>query len=232
METPIPAYIISLFFLFPFFPLSFVSTPTPTMSTDFVLPQIIDNDDGSWGPSGSHLPTGFKESVLASSLFSSLPSDPKTFNENSIPYAHYNKADRIERIVEWYDAPTGQASTSSARPSSSAYNNSNNRTRRDGASGTTNDAFGYVHGEDEKSFSLVDNKSSAGLKPRNQGGLGINRAGGGAARGVNGRPAVPAGKGVVQPAKGGPQQKSYGRNWNQVSFEDSVLGVSKTKACF
>ncbi|CDZ98729.1 eukaryotic translation initiation factor 3 subunit 7 [Phaffia rhodozyma] len=179
------------------------------MSTDFVLPEIIDNADGSWGPSGSHLSTGFKD----------------------IPYAHYNKADRIERIVEWYDAPAGQASSSSARPSSAAYNA---RTRRDGASsGTTNDAFGYVHGEDEKSFSLVDNKSSAGLKPRNQGGLGIGRIGGGGNRG--GRGGAQAGRGGAQAARGGAQQRNYTRgggrggfnNWNQnTRVRESSVAIS------
>lgn len=31
---------------------------------DFTLPPVIDNDDGSWGPTTVLLPGAFKESVL------------------------------------------------------------------------------------------------------------------------------------------------------------------------
>ncbi|KAL7412972.1 eukaryotic translation initiation factor 3 subunit D [Mrakia frigida] len=169
---------------------------------DFVLPEIIDND--SWGPSGSHLPGAFKD----------------------IPYAHYNKSDKIDRIAEWYDAPS---STSNPSRSNANRSSSNRRDQQPAGGPSTNNAFGYVHDEDEKSFSLVDNKSGAGVKPR--GGVGLSRGGRGGASGGASRGGANAGQrngaGAGGNARGGQRggaqrgggQRGGGRggwnSWNQ-----------------
>lgn len=148
----------------------------------------------------------------------------------SVPYAHYNKADKIDRIAEWYDSPN--ASQGPSRPSATRA------PRRDAGAGAAgavvNNAFGYVHDEDEKSFSLVDNKSGAGLKPRGGGGL----ARGGARPGA--RTAQASGqRGQVQNQRNAQRTNQRGgrggggggrpgwRDWNQVCCLVDLLRISE-----
>jgi len=131
----------------------------------FVLPTLQDNDDGSWGPSTSQVPSQFKE----------------------IPYVPYSKSDKITHVADW--------STESASADANARTRGpQGRPRREayGASSSAAAAFGYVHDEDEKSFSLVDSgRAAAQLSSRGRGsGLLGNRGrgrGGFASRGTAGR---------------------------------------------
>ncbi|WWC61271.1 eukaryotic translation initiation factor 3 subunit D [Kwoniella dejecticola CBS 10117] len=97
------------------------------MALNFTLPHIQDNADGSWGPSTSALPAQFKD----------------------IPYAPFSKSDKITRVADWHDLPADaqggrQRQGQPRRQGREAYG---------AAEGTV---FGFVHDEDEKSFSLVD----------------------------------------------------------------------------
>ncbi|KAK4687723.1 translation initiation factor 3 subunit D, partial [Tremellales sp. Uapishka_1] len=137
------------------------------MSLAFTLPLIHDNEDGSWGPSTSTLPAQFKD----------------------IPYAPFSKSDKITRIADWHDPAldsvpaTGAARGAARQPYSIS---ANRRPGREAYGASESNAFGYVHDEDEKSFSLVDNSASRAVrgKPtaRGRGGRGLT-AGRGAGRG-------------------------------------------------
>lgn len=88
----------------------------------FALPTILDNGHG-WGPCGL----------------------PDTDDTDGLPFAPFNKNDRLGRISDW--TQQGQMN------------------RRGGRGGRFNQAFGmgqgmfqYRHEDDESSFSLVDNK--------------------------------------------------------------------------
>ena len=114
------------------------------MSTppSFSLPEINDQD-GAWGPSSSHLPAQFKD----------------------IPYAPYSKSDKLGRFADWNDldgtarAGTGAPAPTGAPRSGGRYGG---RGREQTAFGSgTASAFAYFHVEDEASFSLVDNKTAA-----------------------------------------------------------------------
>lgn len=151
---------------------------------------------------------------------------------SSVPYAHYSKSDnQLGKIAEWYDAPSSSAGP--ARPSASSRPQRRDQAGPDAA----NNAFGYVHDADEKSFSLVDNRSGA-VKPRGGGGLRTGAGGrGGASRGGAGA----GGRGGFGNARGGNQrgggQRGGGRggagggrggwrDWNQVgSFLARSLGL-------
>ncbi|ODO03489.1 eukaryotic translation initiation factor 3 subunit D [Cryptococcus wingfieldii CBS 7118] len=103
---------------------------------DFFLPQIHDNPDSSWGPSSSALPSQFKDC--------------------SIPYAPFSKSDKITRIADWHDSQT-----EAAGPRAGRTGQSGRRTAYGAAEGTV---FGFVHDEDDKSFSLVDSGVRAGAR--------------------------------------------------------------------
>ncbi|NXD32341.1 EIF3D factor, partial [Spelaeornis formosus] len=106
---------------------------------DFVLPPINDNPDGTWGPSTSTLPSSFKD----------------------IPYAPYSKSDKITRIADWHD------SADLNRPAGrTAYASGARRGGREAYGASESNAFGYVHEEDERSFSLVDSGARAGTRAK------------------------------------------------------------------
>ncbi|KLO10228.1 translation initiation factor eIF-3, subunit D [Schizopora paradoxa] len=122
----------------------------------FELPKIQDNPDGGWGPSASSIPADFK------------------FKD--IPYAPFAKSDKISRFADW----NGVAGDDKQGGQGAAYGGragAGNR-RRDGApafgSGLAN-AFADLRIDDEASFSVVDNRTTA---PR-RGGPGFNRGRGG-----------------------------------------------------
>ncbi|KAI0068546.1 translation initiation factor eIF-3 subunit D [Artomyces pyxidatus] len=154
----------------------------------FTLPPIHDNPDGGWGPSTSNLPENFK------------------FKD--IPYAPYSKSDKLGRFADWNDI-SGDNRQSAA---GAANLRAGGRGRRDGAqafgSGAPS-AFAFQV-EDESSFSLVDNKTSA---PRRGGGFARGRGGG---RGGNsyGRGAPRGGaRGGFQSGRGGGGQRGGRRGW-------------------
>lgn len=102
----------------------------------------------------------------------------------SIPYAPFQKSDKIHRIADWHDPALD--------PSGRTRNAYGGRTRAAYGAGEAN-AFGYVHEEDEKSFSLVDSgkpmtKSKNTLRPpMTRGRGGARGAAGGRGRGGPGR---------------------------------------------
>ncbi|KIR53284.1 eukaryotic translation initiation factor 3 subunit D [Cryptococcus gattii Ru294] len=104
--------------------------------TNFVLPPIHDNADGSWGPSTSTLPAQFKD----------------------IPYAPFSKSDKITRIADWHDP---QAEAAAGTRTSRITQAGGRRTAYGAAEGTV---FGFVHDKDEKSFSLVDSGVRVGAR--------------------------------------------------------------------
>ncbi|OCF35369.1 eukaryotic translation initiation factor 3 subunit D [Kwoniella heveanensis CBS 569] len=99
------------------------------MTLSFSLPPIQDNADGSWGPSTSALPAQFKD----------------------IPYAPFSKSDKINRIADWHDP---SADTAGGRGGRQGY--TQRRQGREAYGAAEGTVFGFVHDEDEKSFSLVD----------------------------------------------------------------------------
>ncbi|EJD01386.1 translation initiation factor eIF-3, subunit D [Fomitiporia mediterranea MF3/22] len=158
----------------------------------FELPPIQNNPDGGWGPSQANFPQDFK------------------FKD--IPYAPFSKADKIGRFADWNDLTGDNRQTAAGLAAGSKSTGSNRR--REGqqpfGSGVAN-AFAYFHVEDEASFSLVDNKSSA---PRRTGAGGFGR-GRGASRGAgtNSRTGQRGGRGGFQTGRGGAQRGGGRRGW-------------------
>jgi translation initiation factor 3 subunit D len=135
----------------------------------------------------------------------------------SIPYAPYSKSDKITRIADWHDAadlsrPAGRNAYGGAR-----------RQGREAYGASESTAFGYVHEEDERSFSLVD----SGARPGNRAKIGGQRGRGGArgaaagARGARGgRPAAfqPRGGFTSRTGRGG--RSGFG-DWNKVGRRET-----------
>ena len=123
----------------------------------------------------------------------------------SIPYAPFSKSDKIARIADWHDpvTDTGRSGRQgyTRRPGREAY----------GAS--ESNAFGYVHEEDERSFSLVDSgartnvRSKIPMRGRGRGGF-VQRGGQYGSRGGRG---WFGGRGGRSGGRGG-----Y-NDWNKVS---------------
>ncbi|CAG8476433.1 4107_t:CDS:10 [Funneliformis caledonium] len=103
----------------------------------FKLPEIIDNDSG-WGPSPAMLPEKFRD----------------------IPYAPYSKADKLGKIADW-STPEQKEKESSGRQRA---NYRNYRDQYTAYGYGVSSAFVYTHAEDEASFSVVDNRSTAQKK--------------------------------------------------------------------
>ncbi|KAI7902562.1 eukaryotic translation initiation factor 3 subunit D [Cokeromyces recurvatus] len=116
---------------------------TDSSKPQFVLPSINDNE-GGWGPSNDVIPQQFRE----------------------IPYTPYSKSDKLGRVADWTN-PDGQKQdnnqTTGGRQGRTGFNRFNREQHQAyGASFAT--AFAYFHGEDESSFSVVDNRSSGTKK--------------------------------------------------------------------
>ncbi|GMK55393.1 hypothetical protein CspeluHIS016_0204490 [Cutaneotrichosporon spelunceum] len=143
------------------------------MALDFVLPTIHDNADGSWGPSSSALEMG------------------------PLGYSAYSKFDKITRIADWHAEGDAGASNQRGRQQQQGR-----RQGREAYGAGDANAFGYVHEEDEKSFSLVDNSSRAAAR---------GRPGGLRGRTTGGRGMIPSQRGPQRGrAIGAPQRGGYG----------------------
>jgi translation initiation factor 3 subunit D len=124
----------------------------------------------------------------------------------SIPYAPFQKSDKIHRIADWHEATVDASGRTRGGHSG--------RTRAAYGAGEAN-IFGYVHEEDEKSFSLVDSgkpvaKAKNALRP-----LGGRGRGGAAGRGnTRGR----GGLGGRGDGRGGFGARRGGRYDRQVSI--------------
>ncbi|KAL1411237.1 hypothetical protein Q8F55_002188 [Vanrija albida] len=174
------------------------------MALDFVLPPIHDNEDGSWGPSTSTIPAPFKD----------------------IPYAPFSKSDKITRIADWHDPAAEGAASSTARGGRQAFSvSANRRPGREAYGASEVNAFGYVHDEDEKSFSLVDSSSRAAGRgrgaSRGRATRGVQPARPSAGRG--GRLSAPTGRGgYAQRGRGGGRGGYGGYDKPQRTRDSSV----------
>lgn len=143
------------------------------MALNFTLPPIHDNPDGSWGPSTSALPAQF----------------------NDIPYAPFSKSDKITRIADWHDpAPDAAGGRGTGRQNYAA----GGRRGREAYGASEGTVFGFVHDEDEKSFSLVDSgarTSTRGKQP---------------IRGARGGRGLVSVRGARGTARGGPTRGAFG----------------------
>ncbi|KDN51970.1 translation initiation factor eIF-3, subunit D [Tilletiaria anomala UBC 951] len=130
--------------------------------------------------------TGDKFGPPNEDAFSAVPDEFK-----GIPFAPFAKSDKIGRIADWNS------------PSGSGYGDDRNRRGQLGR-GTTafgssmaGNAFAYQHGEDEATFSLVDNARASG--PGGFGGRGGFGAGGRGGRGgARGGPGGRGGRGSAK----------------------------------
>lgn len=114
----------------------------------------------------------------------------------SIPYQAYGpfaKHDKLTRIADWHSE--GDAGASNQR----RQQQQGRRQGREAYGASESNAFGYVHDEDEKSFSLVDNSSRAAARGRSSGLRGRTTG----ARGMAGGQRPQRGRGIGAPQRGG-----------------------------
>ncbi|KAI5796640.1 eukaryotic translation initiation factor 3 subunit D [Geopyxis carbonaria] len=155
------------------------------MSSDFQLSSLIaslrESEDGAWGP--------------PSSTDSSL---------NEVPYAPYSKGDKLGRMADWT-----QETGKDGQPTNRGRQGYNRNYREQQVYGAgTSSLFSYQHGEDEASFSVVDNTRTS-AKPR----AGFGRGGGTIFRGRGGARggAQSGGRGGTSSGRGGFQRSTTGR---------------------
>ncbi|KAK9728604.1 hypothetical protein K7432_000951 [Basidiobolus ranarum] len=122
-----------------------------TTRANFVLSTINDNE-GGWGPSTSHLPEQYKD----------------------IPYAPYSKGDKLGRIADW-SAPDNKDNKEAGGRNRQGYRNYKDSYQGYGSSLAS--AFVYQHAEDESSFSVVDNRTAAQKKASSRGSAATKRPG-------------------------------------------------------
>ncbi len=161
-----------------------------------------------------------------------IPSDSSYLSlQHRIPYVPYSKSDKITHVADWSEAASAAEAASRARGPT--------RGRREayGASSSAAAAFGYVHDEDEKSFSLVDSgRAAAQLSARGRGGGLLGGRGRG--RGYAARGAVRGRGGLTNSGRGGERggyagaYRGRGRggynSWDKVSDGKRVcLGVKE-----
>lgn len=79
-----------------------------------------------------------------------------------IPYVPFSKSDKISRIADWHE-PALDMATGQRRQ---AYASQGRRAGREAFGASEANAFGYVHDEDEKSFSLVDSGNRPAARGR------------------------------------------------------------------
>lgn len=156
----------------------------------FALPNIA-ADDERWGP-----PVGPSAALEL----------PEEFRQ--IPFAPFSKNDRIGRLADWNTAGTNED-----RNAANAVSGRSNRGSRSAQASaypaaTGANTFAYFHGEDESSFSVVDNARSAtarrgGASSAARGARGAAQAG---SRPAVGRTAPPAGPSMGRAGRGGRMQ--------------------------
>lgn len=179
----------------------------------FKLPLLPDTPE-RWGPPAIDSTSGSSSSSSSASVL------PPEFAD--IPFAPFSKSDKIGRIVDWNANTSGiggrDGDDRSGGPGQGPRGT--RQGRREGpqsyGSGASN-AFAYFHGDDEATFSVVDNNRTAGSKrggglaSLSRGGAAGARAGrGGTAGGV--RSAMAPGRAPVgaRGARGGGQRPGVG----------------------
>ena len=150
----------------------------------FKLPELQPDND-LWGPaSGSN----------------ALPAELK-----DIPFAPYAKNDKVGRIADWNNA--SGASNDAANARGGRQGRARDVQQNFGTSAASS-AFAYFHGDDEASFSVVDNTRTVasrrgGLGQMSQRGGRGGRGGAGGAGAAGGRGASKFGAGAGRGARGG-----------------------------
>lgn len=169
---------------------TFLSDTNPIKMASFSLPKLQPDND-LWGPaSGSN----------------ALPSELK-----NIPFSPYAKGDKVGRIADWNNA--SGASNDASNQRGGRQGRGRDVQQNFGTSGAAS-AFAYFHGDDEASFSVVDNTRNASSR---RGGLGqmSQRGGRGGARGGAGgasnRGGSRFGAGAGRGGRGGARGGAAGR---------------------
>ncbi|CAO1627949.1 unnamed protein product [Jaminaea pallidilutea] len=147
----------------------------------FSLPTVVDTPD-RWGPPNGGAASGPSSSTSVNQAASVLPAE---FAD--IPFAPFSKSDKIGKVADWNAASSARNDGDDRSQMGGARNA--RMGRRDGpqayGSGAAN-TFAYFHGDDEATFSVVDNtRSAAG---RGRGGLANMGRGGAGGRGGRGGP--------------------------------------------
>ncbi|KAN0061047.1 hypothetical protein ACQY0O_006782 [Thecaphora frezii] len=155
----------------------------------FQLP-ALQKDNDLWGPSS-------ETSALPAQL-------------DQIPFAPYAKGDKIGRIADWNTASGANADGSNQAARGGRQGRNRDVQQSFGATGAN--AFAYFHGEDEASFSVVDNTRTVasrrgGLSAMSRGGRGGARGGAASGRGGAARAGASArgarGRGGAASTRGG-----------------------------
>ncbi|PWN18520.1 translation initiation factor eIF-3, subunit D [Microstroma glucosiphilum] len=183
----------------------------------FTLPTLPDTP-GVWGPPS--LTPGSSSAASSSSVL------PPEFAD--IPFAPFSKSDKIGRIADWNAASSGTGRDGDA--GMGGGQRGGRQGRRDGpqayGSGASN-AFAYFHGDDEATFSVVDNtktpsRGRGGLTAMGRGGRGGARGGAAGGRGglANGRAGAQRGgrggmRGGAAPRGGGGARRGGYRDWDK-----------------
>ncbi|BGP05072.1 Eukaryotic translation initiation factor 3 subunit D [Rhodotorula toruloides] len=173
-------------------------------SLSSLIASVVDNDQGGFGPSASHLPPQFKD----------------------IPYAPFSKNDKLGRIVDWNAEGTSSGAAGGSAPAAAGQAGQKggkySREPKEAFGASAAGTFAYYHDEDESSFSVVAG-GAAGKKPvqaggglqRNQGRMQGGGGRGGAARGGfqqgGGRFQQGGPRGTQQGGRQGQQQGAGGR---------------------
>ncbi|CAO1622575.1 unnamed protein product [Parajaminaea phylloscopi] len=144
----------------------------------FTLPPLPDTPE-RWGP------PAIDSAAFKASSSSVLPPE---FAD--IPFAPFSKSDKIGRIADWNAASSGGPGGRDGDDRAAQGQRGARMGRRDGpqayGSGASN-AFAYFHGDDEATFSVVDNTRTAANK-RGGGLASLSRGGGAGGRGGRGGP--------------------------------------------
>ncbi len=150
---------------------------------------------------------------------------------HSIPYIPFSKSDKITHVADF-------TTESSNAADDAQYRNRNGTRRREayGASSSAAAAFGYVHDEDEKSFSLVDTGRPVASRGRGGSllggrgrGRGFGARGGFAARGGARGGLTNSGRGGDRGGYGGFRgggrgRGGYGNYWDKVGWSGRRAG--------
>ncbi|WFD22469.1 hypothetical protein MEQU1_001141 [Malassezia equina] len=139
----------------------------------FSLPRVASSSD-AWGP-----PAGASAALAL----------PEEFHQ--IPFTPFSKSERIGRIADWNTGGAAADDRATTAPGRGARS-SRSAPAPAYVSGTSSNAFTYFHGEDESSFSVVDNARSAAARRTTPGA---------ATRG--GRSAAPVGRAAVSAGRTG-----------------------------
>lgn len=150
----------------------------------FKLPELQPDND-LWGPASG---------------CNALPAELK-----DIPFAPYAKNDKVGRIADWNNA--SGASNDAANARGGRQGRARDVQQNFGTSAASS-AFAYFHGDDEASFSVVDNTRTVasrrgGLGQMSQRGGRGGRGGAGGAGAAGGRGASKFGAGAGRGARGG-----------------------------